>query len=95
MKECGLLDGNIDDLVTKYMMKYRNHSNILIIGEECNRGQEFRFVSSQVDREEILKDLGIWIYQKQAKALTYQQKLWEIVLLHLLIFVTFVLFSFV
>lgn len=56
-------------------MKYRNHPNILIIGEECNRGQEFRFVSSQVDREEILKDLGIWIYQKQAKALTYQQKL--------------------
>ena len=75
MKECGLLDGNIDYLVTKYMIKYRNHSKTLTIGEVCNRGQEFHFVSSQVDREEILKDLRIWIYQKQGKVLTYRQKL--------------------
>ena len=48
--------GNIDDLI---IVKYRNHPSILAIGEVCNRGKEFSFASSQVDRAEVLKQIAI------------------------------------
>ena len=47
--------GNIDDPI---IVKYRNHPSILAIGEVCNRGKEFSFAFSQVDRAEVLKQIA-------------------------------------
>ena len=47
---CDPISDNINDPVVKSIVKYRNHPNILKIGELCNRKQCFLFSFSHVDK---------------------------------------------
>ena len=51
---CDPISDNINDIVIKSIVKYRNHPNILKIGEVCNRKQCSLFSFSH---EQILKGL--------------------------------------
>lgn len=55
--QCDPKAGNIDDPIIKYIVKNRNRSSILTIKDVWGRGKEFPFAFSQVDREEILKEI--------------------------------------
>ena len=37
--QCDPIAGNIDDLIIKFIVKYRNQPSILAIREVCNRGK--------------------------------------------------------
>ena len=37
--QCDPIAGNIDDLISKFIVKYRNQPSILAIREVCNRGK--------------------------------------------------------
>ena len=47
---------NIDDTLMKAIMKYRCHSSIIAIKEKCNSNFSFSF--SQVERDEIMKEIS-------------------------------------
>ena len=45
---------NIQELVLKVIVKYRNHPRILTIGEVCKKNSQFSF--SYVDKDEMLTE---------------------------------------
>ena len=47
--------GNIQEPVLKAIVKYRNHTSILTIGEVCKKNPQFSFRC--VDKDEILKEI--------------------------------------
>ena len=46
---------NIQEPVLKAIVKYRNHTSILTIGEVCKKNPKFSFRC--VDKDEILKEI--------------------------------------
>ena len=54
---CDTISDNTNDPVIKFIVKYRNHPNILKIGEVCNRKQCSLFSFLHVDKEEVLKEI--------------------------------------
>ena len=57
----------------KAIMKYRCHPSIIAIKEKCNSNFSFSF--SQVERDEIMKEISRLISIKQHKAQKYPQNL--------------------
>ena len=47
---------NIQELVSKAIVKCRNHPSILTIGEICEKDHQFSFRC--VDKDEILKEIA-------------------------------------
>ena len=47
----------IRDSVLKYIVKYRNHPSILVIGEVYNKNRRLPFSFSKIRRDEILSDI--------------------------------------
>ena len=54
---CEPLANNISDPVLKSVIKYRDHPNMLTIGEVCNKHQRLAFSFSKINRAEILKGI--------------------------------------
>ena len=54
---CDPISDNINNLVIKSVVKYRNYLSILKIGEVCNKKQCSLFSFSHVDKEQILKEI--------------------------------------
>ena len=54
---CDPLANNIRDPVLKYIVKYRNHPSILVIGEVYNKNGRLPFPFSKIKRDEILSDI--------------------------------------
>ena len=52
---CNPMAENIQEPVLKAIVKYRNHTSILTIGEVCKKNPEFSFRC--VDKDEILKEI--------------------------------------
>ena len=47
---------SVSDPALKCVVKYRNHPNILAIGEVCNKHPRLPFFFSKINREEIQKE---------------------------------------
>ena len=54
---CEPLANNISDSILKCVVKYRNHPSILTIGEVCNKYSRLPFSFSNINREEILREI--------------------------------------
>ena len=54
---CDPLESNIRNFVLKCIVKYRNHPNILAIGEVYNKNRRLPFSFSKIQRDEILTDI--------------------------------------
>ena len=54
---CEPLANNISDPVLKFVVKYRNHPSIIVIGEVCNKHPRLSFFFSKINREEILREI--------------------------------------
>ena len=54
---CDPSANNIRDPVLKCIVKYRNHPNILAIGEVCSKYRRLPFSFSKIQRDEILSDI--------------------------------------
>ena len=52
---CNQMAENIQEPVLKAIVKHRNHTSILTIGEVCKKNPEFSFRC--VDKDEILKEI--------------------------------------
>ena len=82
------LANNISDPVLKCVVKYKNHSSILTVGEVCNKHLRLPFSFSKINREEILREsLKLETYwRKHAKISIFRQKLPERMWIYLLTF---------
>ena len=48
---------NVSNPILKVIVRYRNHSNILTIGEACKKSHKLSFSFSQVGKKEILEEI--------------------------------------
>ena len=48
---------NITSPIIKFILKYRNHSNILTIGEVCKERSTSPFPFSEICKEKLLRDI--------------------------------------
>ena len=48
---------NVTDPIIKLILQYRNHPNILAIGEVCKEKSDSPFLFIGIDKEEILKEI--------------------------------------
>ena len=75
---------NISDPLTKAIMKYRFHPSIVAIKKNCNSGSSFSF--SQVERDEIMKEINDLKTNKATQSTDRPTKLIKEILIFLEIF---------
>ena len=56
-RTANLFTENINEVVIKSIVKYRNHTSLPKIREVCNRRQQSLFFFSHVDKEQVLKEI--------------------------------------
>ena len=54
---CEPFTKNISDPVLKYVVIYRNHPSMLAIGEKCSKHPRLSFSFSNINREEIMREI--------------------------------------
>ena len=64
---------NIEDTLMKAIMKYRCHRSIIAIKEKCN--SKFSFSFSQVERDEIMKEISRFNISKATQSADIPTKL--------------------